>query len=237
MQRCGIPIALLLAGTAAAHAQPAIAPAQTEPAIEAQAERARRQAAELVFQQQALRFGPSYDLGGHHTPGGGQGWQVFRGAVNAELDAPAFYQALGREDLADAYRQRHTWMLGGYAASGLAFVAAGLLAVRKSDYSACSAQLDAVAYQRCWNDHTLSQAPALIAIGVGLTATAFASYFYRNPQPIDERDAKALADAYNQRLRRQLGLPVAAPRPIVRNLALAPFVAAGDRGLVLRATF
>lgn len=197
------------------------------------AERARRQAADLAFRQHALRFGPSYELGAQHTGGGGQSWQVFRGAADQELDAPAFYQALGRDDLADAYRRRHTLMIGGYVASGAAFIAAGLLAIRKSDYSACGSQLDPAAYQRCWDEHTLSQTPALVAAGVGLAATAFASYFYRNPQPIDEHDAKALADAYNQRLRRQLGLPVASRRPIVRDVALAPYVAGHAAGLAL----
>jgi hypothetical protein len=199
---------------------------------EEQAERARRQAAELVFRHHALRFGPSYELSGQPTSGG-QGWQVFRGRADEELDALAFYQALGRDDLADAYLQRHTLMIGGYVASGLAFAAAGLLAVRKSDYSACGSQLDPDAYQRCWNAHTLSLTPAVIAAGFGLVATAFASYFYRNPHPIDEYDAKALADAYNQRLRRQLGLPVAIRRPIVRDLALAPYAAGRDAGLAL----
>jgi hypothetical protein len=201
--------------------------------VEAQAERARRQAAELVFRRQALRFGPSYELGGQHTAGGGQGWRVFQGRPDDELEAPAFYQMLGRDDLADAYRLRHTLMLGGYVAGGLAFIAAGVLAVRKSDFSACSSQLDPVAYQRCSDDHLNSPAPAVIALGVGLAASVFASYFYRNPQPIDEHDAKALADAYNQQLRRQLGLPVAARRPIVRDLALAPYLSSRAAGLAL----
>lgn len=65
---------------------------------------------------------------------------------------------------------------------------------------------------------------------------AIGFYYYYHPHPISENDAKALADAYNQRLRRELGLPVVT-RPLLHDLKLTPFVARGDAGLTLGARF
>jgi hypothetical protein len=184
-----------------------------------------RQNAEWMFRQRALRFGP----------GGDQHWQVFRGSAEQELDAPAFYHEIGRDDLADAYHRRHHLMLGGYIVAGAAFAISGVLAVRKSDWSPCNG-LQGDAFSRCADAHTLSLVPAIAVAGFGLIATGFASYYARNPQPIDEHDAKALADAYNQRLRRELGLPAALRRPTVRDLVAAPYLTGRDLGLALAGT-
>lgn len=66
---------------------------------------------------------------------------------------------------------------------------------------------------------------------------AIGFYYYYHPPPISENDAKALAEAYNQRLRRELGLPVVTRRPLLHDLKLTPFVARGDAGLTLGARF
>jgi hypothetical protein len=50
-------------------------------------------------------------------------------------------------------------------------------------------------------------------------------------------DARALADAYNQRLRRRLGLPPAPRRALLRDVTLTPYVAVHDAGAVLEARF
>jgi hypothetical protein len=69
-----------------------------------------------------------------------------------------------------------------------------------------------------------------------VTSALVGTYFSARPQPISEDDARALADAYNQRLRRRLGLPPA-PRPALRDVTLTPYVAAHDAGAVLGARF
>jgi hypothetical protein len=56
-------------------------------------------------------------------------------------------------------------------------------------------------------------------------------------QALDENDAKALADAYNQRLRGTLGLPVANRDPVIHDLALSPSAIGSSRGLVLAGRF
>ncbi|HEY0478118.1 MAG TPA: hypothetical protein VGD37_11405 [Kofleriaceae bacterium] len=78
----------------------------------------------------------------------------------------------------------------------------------------------------------LSVTAGLSAIGV---ATGF--WYLNHPQPIADNAAKDLADAYNQRQRRRLGLPVVSRRPLLHDLRLTPYVARGDAGLVLGARF
>ncbi|HEX7842323.1 MAG TPA: hypothetical protein VF469_32850 [Kofleriaceae bacterium] len=79
--------------------------------------------------------------------------------------------------------------------------------------------------------------PPLIAFGVGFAGTLIAIHYASDPHPIAENDAKALADAYNQRLRRELGLPVVTRRPLLHDVEVTPFVARGDAGLTLGARF
>jgi hypothetical protein len=77
----------------------------------------------------------------------------------------------------------------------------------------------------------------LIAIGIGTIGLGVGVWYQFHPHPIDENAAKSLADAYNQGLRRQLGLPVASRRPLLRGVRLAPYVAAHQGGLGLSARF
>ena len=201
-------------------------------------ERTQRRAAEFLFRQRSLRFGPSYEIGAQHTHGDvGQQWQVFRGRVDQELDALEFYQQIGRDDLAHAYQRRRALMIGGLVASGLAFITAAVLNVRnRPDLGSCNG-LQGQAFDSCVDMHTTALSPMIIAAGSGMAAMAFSIYFYRNPHPIDENDAKALADAYNQQLRRELGLPVAIRRPILGDVTLRPYVAEHDAGLALAGRF
>ena len=198
------------------------------PSLGTRTERTQRQLAEAAFKRESFRFGQP------GTSGRRWRWQVFRGGLDQELDPPAFYRALGREDLAHAYDQRHSVMISGYLVSALAFSAAAALSIgRISDFQSCN-HLAADTMPNC---EVRSVVPVLVAVGVGLAGTAVGGYFSRNPHPIDENEAKALADAYNQRLRRQLGLPVVTRHPTMRGLALAPYVASYNAGLAVSAPF
>lgn len=205
---------------------------------EARTEHTQRHAAEMVFRQRSLRFGPSYEIGAQHTYDYlGSQWQVFCGRVDQELGALEFYRAIGRPDLAHAYQRRRALMVGGFVAGELAFVAAAVLYVKGHlDLSSCNS-LQGQSYAHCAEMHTSMLSPMLITAGSGMAAMAFSVYFYRNPHPIDENDAKSLADAYNQRLRRELGLPVAIRRPILRDVTLRLYVAEHDTGLALGGQF
>jgi hypothetical protein len=79
--------------------------------------------------------------------------------------------------------------------------------------------------------------PLLISCGLSAAGLAFGAYYHVHRYPIDEHDAKALANAYNQRLRRDLGLPPLATRSLIRDVKLTSHVAARGGELVVRMTF
>jgi len=83
-------------------------------------------------------------------------------------------------------------------------------------------------------DHVASRASA---IGLGSVAVGVGTFHYQHPQPIGEDDARALADAYNQRLRRRLGLPPAPRRALLRDVTLTPYAAGRAAGAVVGARF
>jgi hypothetical protein len=205
---------------------------------EERVERAQHRAAELVFRQHSLRFGPSYKISGQHTYGvTGQQWHAFRGRIDQELEAREFYQAIGRDDLGHAYQRRRALMIGSFFASTLAFIAAGVLIFEnRPNLDSCNG-LQGQAQAHCIDTRITALSPMTIAAGCGMAAMALSFYFHRNPHPIDENDAKTLADAYNQRLRRRLGLPVAIRRPILHHVTLRPYVAERDAGLALGGRF
>ena len=61
---------------------------------------------------------------------------------------------------------------------------------------------------------------------------------YARAHPISESEAKALADKYNQGLRKDLGLPVVSQRePMVRDVTIAPFAGTSGGGLALGGRF
>jgi hypothetical protein len=182
-----------------------------------------------------MRFAPSYDLGARQEREIGDNWQVYRGGVDEQIDPPAFYRIVGRDDLAEAYQRRHALMIGGYVVAGVAFGAAAVIYYRGDSLDTCAGP--ATQAEQCVHDRMRSQVPAIIVGSVGLVGGLFGTYFFRNPHPIDENDAKTLADAYNQRLRGQLGLPVASSEPLVRELAVSPYAAGASRGLVLAGRF
>lgn len=199
------------------------------------AQLARRLGAMELFRRHSLRFAPSYDLGARQERGIGNNWQVFRGGVDEQLDPPAFYRMVGRDDLAQAYQRRQALMIGGYLVAAVAFGAAAWIYYRGDNLDSCSVPFSQL--EQCANDRMHSQVPAIIAGGVAVAGGLFGTYFFRNPHPIDENDAKTLADAYNQRLRGQLGLPVATSEPLVRELAVSPVSGRANRGLVLAGRF
>ena len=80
--------------------------------------------------------------------------------------------------------------------------------------------------------------PLLLTAGVSAVSVTAGAYLERNPHPIDEDDARALADRYNQSARQVLGLPpVASSRPPKLEVALSPYFAGREGGLALRARF
>lgn len=193
---------------------------------------------ESEFNPRSLRFAATYRL---DAQGGASSsnrrWVMFRGAVDQELAPTEFYRIVGRDDLAASYERRRYLMVGSYIMAGLSVgIGLGLQLTAEPDFGPCAA-LPPVQRAACERDHEPSILPGLVGAGVGLGAALVGTYLYRHPHPIDEGEAKALADTYNQQLLHQLGRPGVARRPVLRDVKLVPYVARGDVGLVLGARF
>jgi hypothetical protein len=200
------------------------------------AEQVSQRVNEIKFRLMSLRFTPSYEA--PTRPGRApRQWQVFQGERGEQLDTPEFFQMVGRDDLATAYRRRHLVMIGGYAFAVAGFATAVILTVEnQSPLTECQA-VQGSQGQVCLDQNHRTVAPIVAALAAGLAGIAVGTYLYRHPQPIDEDDARALADGYNQRLRGALGLRTAARPPRLRDVALVPYAGRTDAGLALSGRF
>lgn len=209
--------------------------AMTRAVIELDAQVARR-VNEFKFQLMSVRFAPTY-LANARLDRASRQWQLYRGSRTQELEAPEFFQLMGRDDLVSSYRRRRYIMYGAFAVAAAAFGTAAVLALgNESDFDTCGAAPGPDG-QNCVNEHNRSSAPMLIALGVGVAGVAVGTYYHRSPQPIDEDDAKALADAYNRQLRGRLGLTAAARPPRLRDVTLAPYPRGAGGGLAVAGRF
>ncbi len=196
--------------------------------IDDRAERERRDIAELQYRQQALRFGAGYVGENSVTSAALIGapdsrrWSVYRGDLDHELTREDFYRVIERPDLLKDLRTRRdntkmlrgmAWLSGMVSAVGTVFLVRG--AVENGDVNTG------------WGIASLG---GLVA---SATFAMVASHRAASPHPIPLSEAKSLADAYNRRLRGQLGLPTASSRPPIRELRLS----AGPGGLALGGTF
>jgi len=229
-------LAAQIVGRAEPPPPPVAAPAPPPPpAYDERAEREQREIAELKFRRQELRFG---DLVTVTATGSmvsvSRDWVVHQGDLDQELEPVAFYSLVGRPDLGEAYASRRKVMIGGYVVGTAAMVGGLVLgfALRKD----CTKEPD---FSMCIDDQLQTTATTIIvsaSVGtIGLLVALWSAYHLH---PITENEAKSLADVYNQRLRRELGLPVVRRQPLLRDLTLTPFVARSDAGgLALSARF
>ncbi len=190
----------------------------------------------LKFKLMSLRFDPRYEAPTRRSRAPRQ-WQVFRGGRGEEVDTPEFFQLVGRDDLAISYRHRHTIMVGSFAVAVVGFATAAILTIEsQSPLTECET-VQGDAGEVCLQKKHRTVAPIVVALAGGLAGVAVGTYLYRHPQPIDEDDARALADGYNQRLRGALGLRTAARPPRLRDVALVPYAGRTDAGLALGGRF
>jgi hypothetical protein len=213
----------------------AAAAALTNAVVELDAQVSQR-VNEFKFKLLSVRFAPSY-LAEARLKRGTRQWQLYRGSRDQELGSPEFYQMVGRDDLAQAYQHRRYAMYGAYLTGGVAFgTAAVLTLINESHYEPCN-MIEGEGGLVCVNQQHRSLAPVIIALAVGLVGVGVGTYYQRTPQPIDEGDAKALADAYNRELRGKLGLTAEAHAPRLRDLAVAPYAGGSGAGVAVGARF
>jgi hypothetical protein len=200
------------------------------------AERVGQRVNELKFKLMSLRFAPTYEAPARPRRAPRQ-WQVFRGGRGEELDPPEFFQMVGRDDLAASYRRRHLVMVGSYSIAVAGFATAAILTIEsESPLTECQT-VQGDQGQVCIDQRHRSLAPVVVALAAGLAGIVVGTYLHRHPQPIDEDDARALADGYNQRLRGALGLRTAAKPPRLRDVALVPYAGRTEAGLAMGGRF
>lgn len=203
-------------------------------------DRAEREIAELKFKRQSIRFGANYQLfSTGQVVGLMRRWVVYQGELDQELDPEDFYAEVGRPDLAESYRSRRHVMIGSFVASAVTLTT-GFVMLGSATGNNC--QAGSQDFDTCLQNHERDFHNALIEstviLGAGLVMWGVGFYLVAHPHPIDEKEAKALADGYNQNLRRELGLPTAARRrPRLLDVGWAPYVTGHQAGLAFSARF
>jgi hypothetical protein len=174
--------------------------------------------AELAYKRRSIRFGAAYAITGSQTTASlSRAWVIYQGDLDEELKPVAFYTAVGRPELGEQYMGRRNKMIGGFVVAGLGVAAdAAVLGIGREDANV---------------------AGLVIANLAAFGGILYGIYYSNHLHPIEENDAKALADAYNQRLRRELGLPVVARRRLLHDVQLTPYLAGAEAGVGLRASF
>jgi hypothetical protein len=199
-------------------------PKPAEPAPLPPAPRTAPRPTGRVFQINTLRFAGQYEV---DAVNGkvivNRAWVVFHGDPGRALEPVEFYRLVGRDDLAVAYRHRRIVKIVGYVIGSAGMVTGlALGALNERDCSMCTDGL---------------VVPALLAAGGGVAGLTLGIYLERNPHPIDEAEARTLADQYNQQLRSRYGLPPVAATAPGRDAALIPYVTGRVGGLALRVRF
>jgi hypothetical protein len=193
--------------------------------------------AEAEFNRRSIRFGPSYDLraAGNYTATNRR-WTTYQGDVRQKLSRFQFYQTVGRPDLIESYASRKRAAIAGFVIGGIAAGAAYVLfTVALGEELDCTIDFNNSSFERHCQDGNYT--PTLLAAAVSGIAFVTGIYYVTHLQPLDDGEAKALANDYNQRLRHQLGLPVATRRPRLRDIKLVPYVTGHDAGLALGGRF
>lgn len=161
----------------------------------------------------------------------------YHGELKTRLTRPVLYDLVGRDDLAKNYRDNSK-------AAKTAFVV-GLVLIGSATILASAAltttTLDAETLETECADTCTQFAVASVGVAVsGGIVLAVAAHYRSKRDPNTEADVDNLADEYNQKLRRQLGLPTASrhrDRPRVHDVAWAPQLYAGGGGLTVLGRF
>lgn len=185
-----------------------------------------RAAAELRFRRESIGFGSEVSVymvlqPERRVAGASQHWYPYRGVAKARLQPDAFYQLVGRNDLVDKYQRRRTTMLGLMWGGGVVALGSALVGI-------ASLEADSEKISRL-------QAGALVGVCVGLAAVATGRYLQTSLEPISDSEARAIAEQYNKRLRRSLGLPLSAR--MRRDVHVLPYVSGRDAGLAIATAF
>lgn len=169
------------------------------------------------------------------------GYVVFQGRFRKQVDEDAFFEEVGRGDLAESYRNRRAarWglMIGGAALA----VGASIYAI-SSQSSGCSVGPGDPRFKEACIDapgRELDKAVRVTALGIGGGAALFLGGLFVKPHPVEPDELRRLASEYNVRMRRRLASPPAPDRTEkpVFTFRLAPGAGRTLLGLTVGATF
>jgi hypothetical protein len=206
-------------------ALPPVATVQTQPAPPSWSNPAPDPAeGELRFRREAIGFNDTFVVqGGTVTSGGGRLWTPWQGELHLKLTPQQFYSLVNRPDLLAAHQSRRSTGTVVAVVGGLAMVGGAVFAVSDIKNGGPGRFLAGMGIEVAGG----------VLFGIGL--------WYLITPPIDEGQAKALAQQYNDNLRRKYGLPVAMRqrRDAHRfsQVALTPFAGENRGGLVLSGRF
>jgi hypothetical protein len=167
-----------------------------------------RLAAVMEYSARFLGVGAGQDLDG--VPQG----SFYRGAMLEPVSAAAFYAEVGEPASATRWRHRRALrisllVVGATAnAVGLFTLAAGAFHVGTDRYT-CLQESSVGGGGGCAHFGIASTAPALDGVGAGLAVAGLASVIVGAALRVDPTDLavrRAMAERYNEALRRQLGL-------------------------------
>lgn len=198
-----------------------------------------REVASMKFQKEMIRFTATYSL--YATKDSAalvRSWVPYRGELEQHLEAHDFYNLVGRPDLVEAYDHRRNLMIGWYVAGAALIVTGGVLFAQIATVPDC--ELGDPDFGGCIKSRGDERTQwALAGLGVatlGIGAGMIGTWYRSRPHPITEDEAKSLAAAYNDGLRRNYGLPIV-KRPLLRDVRIAPFLASSEGGLSLAGRF
>ncbi len=230
----------VVANLVAQQSQVTAAPVEVAPAIApnpaAPPSMMNREEAEARFNREAIGFGSFVIINnqGAILATDNRKWTAWQGELKTGLSHTQFYQLVNRPDLEKQRQSRRA--TGGLliGASVAGYVASFLL----FHYALSEVEVDDVGNSSGPSDLALYGSIGLLVASAGASLGGFAMM---GTQPIDEGEAKRLAQKYNDDLRRKYGLPVVATarslRPDFRLTGIAPYVGENQAGLAVRMSY
>jgi hypothetical protein len=174
----------------------------------------------------------------------------YRGTYKEPLQGVRFYDHIGRDDLAKKYKRRRATragLVGGGAAALVIGVSAGLaIMLRGVRVGDCPSGVDdPVGRDRCEAEQEDTRSQNLRKGGIlmgtlgGIGFVAMMAGMMVKPHPINEPEARRLADEYNQGLRDRVGLPKGSAREQAArpSVDVRPTAGRTGAGLVVEGRF
>jgi hypothetical protein len=136
----------------------------------------------------------------------GTGMIAVRGTFGSIVDPPDFYQKVGRPELAERYERRST--------ARMVFLGSSVLVGSVGSYvfAVAGAAAEPFCFTTCTPQQQRQQRTANVLYGLSAASflgglAGFLGSLFWSAHPVDIDQRQALADAYNDSLKRELGLP------------------------------